>query len=274
MMKSVLRKHTECAEALLPASDLNIRNRRGHLAFHVCVSTANEECFELLLPLMSDVDARTFPGYDASGQKDLLGFNHSALHIACMHGQRAMCKALLKKANWMAKDNFGRTPLHKAAQSGSLSCCVLLVDKMTPQEVNEKDVDGWTPLHFAAQQGSVQVVGVLLEAGARLDAKTSSEGTPLGAARHYHPTNTMLHALLSGGGPAALPGTVCNYCGMTAEQASVECLKNCLQCQAARYCGAACQKAAWPAHKAACRAKKAEMEAKAQPNIVLYPQPQ
>ena len=59
-------------------------------------------------------------------------------------------------------------------------------------------------------------------------------------------------------GPAQLPGTVCDYCGKSAAQASVNNLKACSQCQAVRYCGAACSVAAWPGHKAACKARAAE----------------
>ena len=59
--------------------------------------------------------------------------------------------------------------------------------------------------------------------------------------------------------PAA-PGTVCDHCGRTAEQASISAFKACGDCHGTRFCNAACSAAAWPAHKAACRAKKAERE--------------
>ena len=84
------------------------------------------------------------------------------------------------------------------------------------------------------------------------------------AAQQCHPTNAALLALLSGAGPAQLPGTVCDHCGKTAEQASVDTLKGCTQCHAARYCDAACQTSAWPGYKAACKARKAEREEKKQ----------
>jgi MYND finger len=86
-----------------------------------------------------------------------------------------------------------------------------------------------------------------------------------------HPTNTALHALLSGAGPAQLPGTFCDHCGKTAEQASVTSLKTCGACHGMRYCSAACQKAAWPAHKAACKARAAEREEATKVNIHPLP---
>jgi len=42
-------------------SDLSLTNCQGINALHACVATANQECFELLLPRASDVDARTVP---------------------------------------------------------------------------------------------------------------------------------------------------------------------------------------------------------------------
>ena len=77
-----------------------------------------------------------------------------------------------------------------------------------------------------------------------------------------HPTNAELLALLSGAGPAQPPGTVCDHCGKTAAQASVNTLKACSQCQAVRYCGTDCSAAAWKAHKATCKARAAELEEK------------
>ena len=275
LMNAILRRRTECARALLPASDLRATNRVGRSAFHSCVTTANEECFELLLPLMSDADLeqRTVPGRDERGHNGSV-FHETALHLACQGGQQQMARALLKRdANRMPRDSLQRTPLMWAAD-GHLSCCVLLVGqpgrrKMSPAEVNAADVNGSTALHLAAGKSDCEkICGFLLEAGARLDAKLPSGHTPLMVAQHFQPTNAALHALLSGQGPAQLPGTVCDHCGKTAAQASVSSLKGCAQCHAARYCGAACSAAAWPGHKKACRARAKELEEAAEPRMI------
>jgi hypothetical protein len=52
------------------------------------------------------------------------------------------------------------------------------------------------------------------------------------------------------------PAHSCASCGTTALP-----VKLCSSCRAARYCGAACQRAHWPAHKAACRAAAAAASA-------------
>jgi ankyrin repeat protein len=276
LILSVLLKRRDCAEALLPTSDLSITNHEGFNAFHSCILSANEECFELLLPHVTDPDQRTAHGVHPSGEP-LEIFNQTPLHIACQQGQHRMAKALLKRgADRNARDSMQRTPLHLAAQQGQLACVVLLLGqprkfKMTSAEVNAVDEKGITALHVAAFHGFEKICGVLLEAGARLDLKSSEGGSPLMYARQFHPFNAPLLALLSGAGPAQPPGTVCDHCGKTAAQASVNNLKACSQCQAVRYCGAECSVAAWAGHKAACKARAAEREAATTPTVIFPP---
>ena len=243
-------------------------------AFHACVISANEACFEMLLPLMIDVDVRTLRNEYAEESQT---FNATALILACQKGQQQMAKALLKRgANRMAGDSKQRTSCHFAASSGHLSCLTLLVGqpgrrKMTPSEVDAADEKGSTALHNAAWKGHLKIAGVLLEAGARLDAKTAEGATPFLLARQEHPINAPLLALLSGAGPAHPPGTVCDHCGKTAAQASVNSLKGCSECHAVRYCGAACSAAAWKGHKKACRSRAKEREEKTKVNIINGP---
>ena len=266
-MRALVHKYSACAAALIPASDLAHKNLRGFTALHACVTIAAEECFELLLPHVSDMDVRTVAG-EEGGVPDNRPFNLTALHLACAAGSQPIVKALLKRgASPTAKDSEQRMPLFYAVENGNLSCVILLIGrpgnvKMPPAQVSEPDARGVTALHFAADNGWDRICGVLLEAGARRDAKLDG-WTPLMIARHRHPANAALHALLcegGGGGPARLPGTVCDHCGKSAEEAAVPFLKSCGSCYGMRYCGAACSAAAWPAHKAACKTAKAERE--------------
>ena len=274
LASAIGNRRTECARALLSSTNLLATNRAGESAIHVAARFANQECFELLLPLMSDVDQRTVPVFDNDGQLTDSTFNLTTLHCACTRGQQQMARALLKRgANRMARDSMQRTPLHDAASRGHLSCCVLLVGqpgrrKMTPEEVDAVDMQGATALHHSAQTGNEKICGFLIEAGAQLDLRSSHGGTPLAIALHFHPTNVALLALLAGAGPAQPPGTVCDHCGKTAAQASVNNLKACAQCHAVRYCGAACGAAAWPGHKKACRARAKELEEAAKPKLI------
>ena len=277
LMLTMADDHAECARLLLPGSDLSLNNHEGMTALHVCVASASEECFQLLLPHYGDVDVRTSPGVDEKGVPVTIGFDRTPLHSACVMGQHGMAKALLRRgASRMARDSQGRIPLYDAALGGHLRCVIVLVGrsdnvKMTPAEVNVADSDGATPLYCAAQKGQEKICGLLLEAGARLDAEAASGHTPLIVAQHCHPTYASLHALLSGQGPAHPPGTICDHCGKSPAQASVPYLKTCSECQSVRYCGAACSAAAWRGHKAACRARVAEVETKTRGRIVDLP---
>ena len=174
----------------------------------------------------------------------------------------ALARALLKRgADRMALDNVHNTPLHRAAAMGALSCVILLVGRpgkplLSPEEVNGQDIAGWTALHQAAFNGHEKICGVLLAVGARLDAKNNDGSTPLQIAQLQHSGNASLLEMLSGNGPANLPGTVCDHCGKPAGRRMIACGV----CQLERYCDSACQVAAWPGHKKECAAEKAARE--------------
>jgi len=270
LMGAISHKHAPCVEALLPVSDLLMTNQMGRNAFHRCMCSGNDECFELLLPLIGDVDVRTVQGVKDDGSPYPL-FNVTPLHLACSFGQHEIAKALLRcGALRTARDSKQQTALNHAARAGHLSCVAMLLGKhgsykLTPDEVNSANVDGWTPLHAAAFYGHSQICGKLLAAGARLDAVSSRGSTPLMLAQQEHPANTVLLDLLVGRGPAHPPGTVCDGCGRAETEVR---LCTCDGCLVARYCGNACAKAAWPAHKAECKRLQAAREARSRVRII------
>jgi ankyrin repeat protein len=68
LIEASLHKHLECAGLLLPLSDLGHYTRRGMTAFHSAVIAHSDECFELLLPHITDVDVRIRAGVDENGR--------------------------------------------------------------------------------------------------------------------------------------------------------------------------------------------------------------
>jgi len=71
----------------------------------------------------------------------------------------------------------------------------------------ERDADvskpGWAPLHYAATGGHVEVILMLLEAHAYVDAESPNKSTPLMMAAMYGST-AAVRALLDGGADPTL----------------------------------------------------------------------
>lgn len=68
-------------------------------------------------------------------------------------GMRSLIRA---GADVNVKNNFGRTPLHAAAESGHLGCLRELI--AAGADVNAKDDNDFTPLHKAAGKGHDECV--------------------------------------------------------------------------------------------------------------------
>jgi len=105
-----------------------------------------------------------------------------------------------------ATDAKGTNALMYAALHGEMSIVRRLIEREA--QVNKT---GWTPLHFAASNGHDEVVSVLLEHHAYIDAESPNRTTPLMmAARMKHPSTVRL-LLQEGADP-----TPVNQSGMSA----------------------------------------------------------
>ena len=267
LMHAIQSRHPLAVRALLPVSDLSQLNMRGRSALHHCVVHGTDEIFELLLmQMLSNIDVRAVP--NSSGEE--LSFGQSALHLACHHGRHAMTAALLRRgAQRTAVDSTGSTPLLSAANCSCHSCVVLLVGRpgafrMTPAELDTPTIakhGGFNALHCAALRGHIRTCGVLLQAGASLDATTAYGETALVLAQKKHPTNTPLHALLAGNWAGPLPGTACEHCDTVPDSA----LLHCSGCQAVRYCCSRCATADWPRHAAFCKERREARDVRDRP---------
>jgi uncharacterized protein len=151
------------------------------------------------------------------------------LNGAAFHGHWRLCQFLIENGadvNHPLPDT-GETPLHAAlckanSPAHELVIKVLLANGADPDAVTKPGVEtggfmrdcrtrGETPLHRAAAFGTEQTIRLLLDAGAKLDAKDVNGDSPLSWASWYlRPANIL--RLLCYDGYSVHP----NYVGMEA----------------------------------------------------------
>lgn len=105
----------------------------------------------------------------------------TALHIACRNGRESAAQLLVENgANINVTNTALQLPIHGAAGSGNKEIIELLLQKGSQANAtNAADFLGATPLHFAAENGSVPAIKALLEHGAEVSPKTYYGWTPL-----------------------------------------------------------------------------------------------
>ena len=59
------------------------------------------------------------------------------------------------------QDEYGKTPLHQAAESGNLEECKSIMDHVEVK--NPPNRFGFTPLHFAANEGHLSICQLIIE---------------------------------------------------------------------------------------------------------------
>lgn len=140
--------------------------------FFAAAKSDNESAMVLLLLRGLDLNTR-----DAAG-------NH-ALLLAIREGSLKVAHFLLDQPSLQveARNAQGESPLMMAALKGELALARRLIERQA--EVNKP---GWTPLHYAATGAtpvSIDMVRLLLEHHAYIDAESPNRSTPLMMAAHY-----------------------------------------------------------------------------------------
>lgn len=90
----------------------------------------------------------------------------------------------------------GETPLMLAALKGQVALCRQLIERGA--RLNHP---GWAPLHYAASGGGVEVIRLLLEHHAYIDAESPNRSTPLMMAARYDSEEAVVLLLDEGADP-------------------------------------------------------------------------
>jgi uncharacterized protein len=130
------------------------------------------------------------------------------LFLAVSDGSTKVAQLLIAfpktKVEWRSPKD--ESPLMIAALRGQAD----LVKKLIARDA-DVNKPGWTPLHYAATGGHVQVLQILLEEHAFIDAESPNKSTPLMMAAKYGSTAAVKLLLEAGADPRAR-----NELGMTA----------------------------------------------------------
>ena len=141
----------------------------------------------------------------------------SALLIAVREGSRKVALFLLEQPSVKveARNPKGESPLMLAALKGDLDMARRLIQRKA--EVNKP---GWTALHYAASnttQASQEMVRLLLEHHAYIDAQSPNGSTPLMMAARYGSPEAVKLLIQEGADP-----TLSNQLGLTAKDFAVQ----------------------------------------------------
>ncbi len=201
-------------EYLAAGADVNAKDWGEWTPLHYAARHGHKEIAELLIDKGADVDAKADNvitpldaaiKYKHTELADLIRKHGGktgeelaqlapriSIHAAAITGNiEAVKKHITARTDVNAKDDYGRTPLHRAAHPNlRIGAFAGKKDVSTQKEiialliaegadVNAKNEDGSTPLYLPAGSGHKEIAELLISKGADVNAKNNWGATPL-----------------------------------------------------------------------------------------------
>ncbi|XP_048384495.1 ankycorbin isoform X3 [Stegostoma tigrinum] len=164
----------ECLGAMLSHGvDLTIPDGSGYNALHLASKNSHQECVRKILQASLLDESRR--------KEDQRRWRQG---LASVILSRKSCKCPVE-----CVDSNGKTALHHAAGSGTISIVQLLCEHKCP--INVKDTEGFTPLIQAAQNNHAEVCHYLIDQGADIDARDKNGRTAVMLACEHGSGNTV-----------------------------------------------------------------------------------
>jgi ankyrin repeat protein len=206
------------------------------------------------------------------------------LCTAAEMGSLEMAKCLVKElgADIKRTSNGGPAPVHLAARDGHLALMQCLIEEFG-SDINQVAFFGCTAVYAACRYGHLDAVRFLVEEHcADVNLAMTDGSTPLIVAAEELKHEVVRYLLKHGADPQARrnvdSGTAANcsknmnapaeetaYIEARTQCANPSCinagLKKWERCLQIYFCGSACTRAHWPAHKAECTAPAARLKA-------------
>ncbi|EPS25382.1 hypothetical protein PDE_00315 [Penicillium oxalicum 114-2] len=179
LMTAAWKNHADILQLLVSrGADVNARDHRKRNVLHnlaadkECRWGWGDEVVQMLLRTDCLIDG--IDGHDELGR--------TPLHWACAQGNWRFAELLLTrpdgpKAKIDAAELRGKTALHIATAHDRVDIVQLLLQHNA--SINACSDGGWTPLHNACERGHEAIVRILLRAGANINSQLLNGVTPL-----------------------------------------------------------------------------------------------
>lgn len=136
-------------------------------------------------------------------QPDLVGAysadGWTALHLAAFFKQPNVVALLLERdadTSALSHNQMANHPLNAAVASGSYEAAIILLDRGA--DVNSRGSSNSVPLHSAAANGDLRLIDLLIARGADVNAKMENGTTPLALALERNHEEAAAHLRAKG----------------------------------------------------------------------------